>query len=103
MKQVRIIFSDLLGGHTNELSTDKEYRKGVHWLETLRLRRVKILQAGYNVSLTYLNSPISWLTPQRLYRTIRVSHLAIQSLEQFVSEAGDIMRKALTIYVDAVS
>ena len=30
---------------------DKEYRKGVHWLETLRLRRVKILEAGYNVSL----------------------------------------------------
>lgn len=30
---------------------DKEYRKGVHWLETLRLRRVKILQAGYNVRM----------------------------------------------------
>lgn len=32
---------------------DKEYRKGVHWLETLRLRRVKILEAGYNVSLAF--------------------------------------------------
>lgn len=29
---------------------DKEYRKGVHWLETLRLRRVKILESGYKVS-----------------------------------------------------
>jgi hypothetical protein len=28
---------------------DKEYRKGVHWLETLRLRRMKILEAGYMV------------------------------------------------------
>jgi hypothetical protein len=28
---------------------DKEYRKGVHWLETLRIRRVKILEAGYMV------------------------------------------------------
>ncbi|PCH33303.1 RhoGAP-domain-containing protein [Wolfiporia cocos MD-104 SS10] len=26
---------------------DKEYRKGVHWLETLRLRRIKILESGY--------------------------------------------------------
>lgn len=30
-------------------STDKEYRKAVHWLETLRLRRVKILESGYKV------------------------------------------------------
>ncbi|KIJ68806.1 hypothetical protein HYDPIDRAFT_107059 [Hydnomerulius pinastri MD-312] len=26
---------------------DKEYRKGVHWLETLRLRRTKILESAY--------------------------------------------------------
>lgn len=26
---------------------DKEYRKGVHWLETLRLRRIKILDNAY--------------------------------------------------------
>ncbi|KAF5375014.1 hypothetical protein D9758_000090 [Tetrapyrgos nigripes] len=26
---------------------DKEYRKGVHWLETLRLRRVRTLESGY--------------------------------------------------------
>ena len=29
---------------------DKDYRKAVHWLETLRIRRVKILEGGYNVS-----------------------------------------------------
>ncbi len=28
---------------------DKEYRKGVHWVETLRRRRMKLLEAGYNV------------------------------------------------------
>ncbi|KAE9395908.1 RhoGAP-domain-containing protein [Gymnopus androsaceus JB14] len=27
---------------------DKEYRKSVHWLETLRLRKTKILESGYN-------------------------------------------------------
>ncbi|TCD68833.1 hypothetical protein EIP91_009700 [Steccherinum ochraceum] len=27
---------------------DKEYRKAVHWLETLRIRRVKLLESGYN-------------------------------------------------------
>lgn len=31
------------------LCLDKEYRKAVHWLETLRLRRVKLLEGGYNV------------------------------------------------------
>jgi hypothetical protein len=32
-----------------DLDTDKEYRKGVHWLETLRLRRTRILTSGYKV------------------------------------------------------
>ena len=31
------------------LGTDREYRKAVHWLETLRLRRMKILENGYKV------------------------------------------------------
>jgi len=29
---------------------DRDYRKGVHWLETLRLRRTKTLENGYKVS-----------------------------------------------------
>lgn len=29
---------------------DKDYRKGVHWLETLRLRRTKILESGFKAS-----------------------------------------------------
>ncbi|KZW02078.1 RhoGAP-domain-containing protein [Exidia glandulosa HHB12029] len=49
---------------------DKEYRKAVHWCETLRLRRVKILEGGYN------------------------------SLEIFVREATDAVKKSLTVYVD---
>lgn len=28
---------------------DKEYRKGVHWQETLRLRRVKLIEGGVKV------------------------------------------------------
>lgn len=35
--------------HVIHFVADKEYRKGVHWLETLRLRRVKILESGYHV------------------------------------------------------
>jgi len=31
---------------------DKEYRKGIHWLETLRLRKVKTLEGGYKVNFT---------------------------------------------------
>ncbi|THV06112.1 RhoGAP-domain-containing protein [Dendrothele bispora CBS 962.96] len=33
---------------------NKEYRKGVHWLETLRLRRVKTLESGYNSLLLFV-------------------------------------------------
>jgi hypothetical protein len=35
-----------------ELDLDKDYRKAVHWLETLRIRRIKTLEGGYNVSHT---------------------------------------------------
>ncbi|KAF8225789.1 RhoGAP-domain-containing protein [Tricholoma matsutake] len=49
---------------------DKEYRKGVHWLETLRLRRTKILEGGY------------------------------KSLEMFVEESSTILKKALEKYTD---
>ncbi|KIK71391.1 hypothetical protein GYMLUDRAFT_254611 [Collybiopsis luxurians FD-317 M1] len=33
---------------------DKEYRKAVYWLETLRLRRTKILESGYNSLSTFV-------------------------------------------------
>ncbi|KAF8898486.1 hypothetical protein BD779DRAFT_1430902 [Infundibulicybe gibba] len=49
---------------------DKEYRKGVHWLETLRLRRTKILEAGY------------------------------KSLEMFVEESSLTLKKILEKYTD---
>ncbi|KAJ3556479.1 hypothetical protein NM688_g2008 [Phlebia brevispora] len=49
---------------------DKEYRKAVHWLETLRLRRVKILESGY------------------------------KSLESFVHESAGTMKKVLEHYSD---
>ncbi|TDL28854.1 hypothetical protein BD410DRAFT_760544 [Rickenella mellea] len=49
---------------------DREYRKGVHWLETLRIRRVKILEGAF------------------------------KSLELFIAESGDIMKKVLDKYAD---
>ncbi|THH01505.1 hypothetical protein EW026_g1185 [Hermanssonia centrifuga] len=49
---------------------DKEYRKAVHWLETLRLRRVKILEGGYN------------------------------SLESFVRESSETVKMVLQRYSD---
>ncbi|EKM49096.1 uncharacterized protein PHACADRAFT_202021 [Phanerochaete carnosa HHB-10118-sp] len=50
---------------------DKEYRKGVHWLETLRLRRVKMLEGGYN------------------------------SLEAFVRELSETMKQVLQTFSDS--
>ncbi|KAH9486648.1 Rho GTPase-activating protein 15 [Psilocybe cubensis] len=49
---------------------DREYRKGVHWLETLRLRRTKILESGY------------------------------KSLEMFIEEASTTMKTILEKYAD---
>ncbi|KAI9512277.1 hypothetical protein F5148DRAFT_1163734 [Russula earlei] len=51
---------------------DKEYRKAVHWLETLRIRRVKILEGGYN------------------------------SLERFILEGTDTVKKVLITYTDTL-
>ncbi|KAI0035293.1 hypothetical protein K488DRAFT_76750 [Vararia minispora EC-137] len=73
---------DGMGGRSTESSlktvrakreadeADKEYRKAVYRLETLRLRRAKILQAGYN------------------------------SLERFYYEATETVKKALESYTD---
>ena len=36
-----------------KFSTDKEYCKGVHWLENLQLHKTKTLDAGYTVSSGY--------------------------------------------------
>ncbi|KAF8349806.1 hypothetical protein F5887DRAFT_877632 [Amanita rubescens] len=52
------------------LFEDKEYRKGVHWLETLRRRRMKLLEAGYN------------------------------SLETFVGESTSLVKQVLEKYMD---
>ncbi|KAJ6574742.1 hypothetical protein B0H19DRAFT_1208325 [Mycena capillaripes] len=49
---------------------DKEYRNGVHWLETLRLRRIKILESGY------------------------------RSLEMFVQESSATVKQVLEKYTD---
>ncbi|KAI0662467.1 RhoGAP-domain-containing protein [Cubamyces menziesii] len=49
---------------------DKEYRKAVHWLETLRIRRVKILESGF------------------------------KSLESFIRESSETVKKVLEVYVD---
>ncbi|KAF9056472.1 hypothetical protein BJ165DRAFT_1522378 [Panaeolus papilionaceus] len=49
---------------------DREYRKGVHWLETLRLRRTKILESGF------------------------------KSLEMFVEESTQSLKKILEKYTD---
>ncbi|KAF7320004.1 Glucosamine 6-phosphate N-acetyltransferase [Mycena kentingensis (nom. inval.)] len=49
---------------------DKEYRNGVHWLETLRLRRAKILESGF------------------------------RSLEGFVHETSTLVKVVLEKYTD---
>ena len=68
---------------------DKDYRKAVHWLETLRIRRVKILEGGYNVSHTYFTE----LYHKRFLR---------QSLERFVFEGTETVKKVLVTYADTM-
>ena len=53
------VLTSMRGGHNPAMKSvkakreaeeaDKEYRKGVHWLETLRLRRATIIRSGYTV------------------------------------------------------
>ncbi|VDC01936.1 unnamed protein product [Peniophora sp. CBMAI 1063] len=72
---------------------DREYRKGVVWAETLRLRRVKTLQAGYNsletlfyeasatlkrTLLTYTDSILATTTTQAALATH--AHAAIEQV-----------------------
>ncbi len=71
-----------------ELFSDKDYRKAIHWLETLRIRRVKILEGGYNVSDVLCRE----LAPRT----------STQSLERFVFEGTGIIKKALVTYVDTM-
>ncbi len=72
-----------------ELYLDKDYRKAVHWLETLRIRRVKTLEGGYNVS--------DVLCPKLTPRTS-----STQSLERFVYEGTETIKKVLVTYVDTM-
>ncbi|KAF8528039.1 RhoGAP-domain-containing protein [Hysterangium stoloniferum] len=51
---------------------EKEYRKAVHWLETLRLRRVKTLESGYG------------------------------SLESLIFESAETLKQILTKYADSL-
>lgn len=74
---------------STELDSDKEYRKAVHWLETLRIRRVKILEGGYNVR------HMPW------YRSTSRT-LSVQSLERFVLEGTETVKKVLITYADTM-
>jgi hypothetical protein len=71
---------------TRQRNVDQEYRKGVYRLETLRLRRVKTLQAGYNVCSSFV----------RIY----MYEPSLKSLERFYLEAGEAVKKALVSYTD---
>jgi hypothetical protein len=70
-------------------SSDKEYRKAVHWLETLRLRRTKILEGGYKVGHSQFSK--KWLAPLPMIH---------QSLEMFVEDAATLVKKAFEKYTD---
>ena len=49
MKQVVPVLQRIVNSTEAELRADKEYRKGVHWLETLRIRRKRVLEGAYKV------------------------------------------------------
>lgn len=70
------------------LCTDKEYRKAVHFLETLRIRRVKLLESGYTVRLDM----------KVLHRTR--SEVVTQSMESFIRESSETVKNILERYTD---
>lgn len=68
---------------------DREYRKGVVWAETLRLRRVKTLRAGYNVSDCQILQGCLLLTVN-------------QSLENLFRETSETLKRVLLTYTDSI-
>jgi hypothetical protein len=78
-----------------EPELDKDYRKAVHWLETLRIRRVKILEGGYNVS------DMSCYAVGRCCVTRPHSRFA-QSLERFIYEGTETVKTVLVTYADTM-
>ncbi|RDB29694.1 Rho GTPase-activating protein 27 [Hypsizygus marmoreus] len=62
---------------------DKEYRKGVHWLETLRLRRTKILEAGYKSLEMFVEESSAILAlsnlPETLYSATTTTQTQLSS------------------------
>lgn len=68
-------------------SIDKEYRKGVHHFETLRLRRQKILEGAFVVSLVIVAVAKAFLIFEY-----------IKSLELFIEDASSKMRACLDKY-----
>lgn len=67
---------------------DKEYRKAVHFLETLRIRRFKLLESGYTVRLDM----------NMLYLTC--SDDIAQSMESFIRESSETVKNVLERYTD---
>ncbi|KAF8592006.1 RhoGAP-domain-containing protein [Ramaria rubella] len=63
---------------------DKEYRAGVHWLETLRLRRIKTLESGYKA------------------RSLIHFRESSFTLETFIFESADTTKRVLTKYADSI-
>lgn len=88
MKQVMSI-TLIIFTSSAELGTDKDYRKAVHWLETLRIRRIKTLEGGYNVSRTLCCRPDSM-------------NAILQSLQRFVFEGTELIKNVLVKYADTL-
>ena len=65
---------------------DKEYRRAVHWLETLRLRRAKILESAYKVCLSD-SAFLYCLT-------------TVQSVESLISDMATTVKKVTFSYSD---
>ncbi|KAL5495565.1 hypothetical protein ACEPAI_1028 [Sanghuangporus weigelae] len=78
---------------------DKEYRKGIHWLETLRLRRSKILEGAFqslelfiDESALQIKNALEKYTANMLATSTTVAHLAshAQSFITHVSPQKDL-------------
>ncbi|KAJ7596701.1 hypothetical protein C8J56DRAFT_918113 [Mycena floridula] len=94
---------DSLGGRENQAlrtvrakreldEADKEYRNAVHWLETLRLRRTKTLESGYN-SLSMFVEEIAVLLQKVLFKYTDNWAATTTTETQLASHARSIVSK----------
>lgn len=88
-------FFHITKGTVSHDDSDKEYRKGVHWLESLRLRRTKTLESGYKVCIVALK----YSSQSLKYTTLELDNVCRRDFGPDETSPGEIHRCTLSFFM----